>query len=160
MGTAGDAYDNAMSESFFGTLEAELLSREHFATREQARQRIFWFLEGWYNVRRLHSSIGYRSALEFENLNVKMQTVSPCGLPTGVQRHGRDRRPAPRPWTTPRLNIQRRLDRIKSLTANPSVEPGQLQPASTIPGAIHLPTRRFIRRSANRAGSLWRCHET
>ncbi|MBP0596415.1 IS3 family transposase, partial [Paraburkholderia sp. LEh10] len=39
MGTAGDAYDNAMCESFFGTLEAELLSREHFATHEQARQR-------------------------------------------------------------------------------------------------------------------------
>ncbi len=100
MGTAGDAYDNAMCESFFGTLEAELLLREHFATHEQARQRIFWFLEGWYNVRRLHSSIGYRSPLEFENLNVKRQTVSPCGLPTGGQRHGRERRPAARPWTT------------------------------------------------------------
>ena len=48
MGTAGDAYDNAMCESFFGTLEAELLMREHFATHEQARARIFWFLEGWY----------------------------------------------------------------------------------------------------------------
>ncbi|CAD6563251.1 hypothetical protein LMG24235_08493 [Paraburkholderia sabiae] len=45
MGTAGDAYDNAMCESFFGTLEAELLSREHLATHEQAWQRIFWFLE-------------------------------------------------------------------------------------------------------------------
>ena len=100
MGTAGDAYDNAMCESFFGTLEAELLSREHFATHEQARQRIFWFLEGWYNVRRLHSSIGYCSPLEFENLNAKKQTVSPCGLPTGGQRHGRERRPAARPWTT------------------------------------------------------------
>src|SRR6478736_519109 len=39
MGTAGDAYDNAMCESFFGTLEAELLSREYFATHEQARRR-------------------------------------------------------------------------------------------------------------------------
>ena len=45
MGTAGDAYDNAMCESFFGTLETELLMREHFATHEQARARIFWFLE-------------------------------------------------------------------------------------------------------------------
>nr|WP_258875820.1 IS3 family transposase [Paraburkholderia sp. BL27I4N3] len=53
MGTAGDAYDNAMCESFFGTLEAELLVREHFATHEQARTCIFWFLEGSYNVRRL-----------------------------------------------------------------------------------------------------------
>jgi putative transposase len=48
MGTAGDAYDNAMCESFFGTLEAELLMREHFDTHDQTRRRIFSFLEGWY----------------------------------------------------------------------------------------------------------------
>ncbi|TCF99887.1 transposase, partial [Paraburkholderia steynii] len=100
MGTAGDAYDNAMCESFFGTLEAELLMREHFATHEQARTRIFWFLEGWYNVRRLHSSIGYCSPLEFENLHSKNAMSSPRELPTAGQRHGRDRRPATRPWTT------------------------------------------------------------
>jgi transposase InsO family protein len=100
MGTVGDAYDNAMCESFFGTLEAELLMREHFATHEQARTRIFWFLEGWYNVRRLHSSIGYCSPLEFENLHSKNATSSPRELPTAGQRHGRDRRPATRPWKT------------------------------------------------------------
>jgi putative transposase len=100
MGTAGDAYDNAMCESFFGTLEAELLSREYFATHEQARRRTFSFLEGWYNVRRLHSSIGYCSPLEFENLNAKAQTVPSRGLPTAGQRHGREKRPAARPWTT------------------------------------------------------------
>ncbi|CAB3775117.1 hypothetical protein LMG29542_08499 [Paraburkholderia humisilvae] len=100
MGTAGDAYDNAMCESFFGTLEAELLSREHFATHEQARQRIFWFLEGWYNARRLHGSIGYCSPLEFEARYAQTRMPSPRGLPTGGQRRGRDRRPAARPWTT------------------------------------------------------------
>ncbi|WP_279613078.1 IS3 family transposase [Caballeronia zhejiangensis] len=100
MGTAGDAYDNAMCESFFGTLEAELLAREHFATHEQARRRIFSFLEGWYNVRRLHSSIGYCSPLEFENLSAKTKTASPCELPTDGQRRGREKRPAARPWTT------------------------------------------------------------
>jgi predicted SAM-dependent methyltransferase len=100
MGTAGDAYDNAMCESFFGTLEAELLSREHFATHDQARRRLFSFLESWYNVRRLHSSIGYCSSLEFENLHAQDQLSSQRGLPTGGQRHGRDRRPAARPWTT------------------------------------------------------------
>jgi transposase InsO family protein len=100
MGTAGDAYDNAMCESFFGTLEAELLVREHFATHEQARTRIFWFLEGWYNVRRLHSSIGYCSPLEFENRHSQDKTSSPRGLSTAGQRHGRNRRPAARPWTT------------------------------------------------------------
>jgi putative transposase len=100
MGTAGDCYDNAMCESFFGTLESELLAREHFDTHEQARRRLFWFLEGWYNVRRLHSSIGYRSPLEFEDLYTKNHTASPCGLPTVGRRHGRDVRPAARPWTT------------------------------------------------------------
>jgi transposase InsO family protein len=100
MGTAGDAYDNAMCESFFGTLEAELLSREHFATHEQARRRIFSFLEGWYNVRRLHSSIGYCSPLEFENLSATTKPASSCGLPTAGQRHGREKRPPARPWTT------------------------------------------------------------
>ena len=100
MGTAGDAYDNAMCESFFGTLEAELPGREHFATHEQARRRIFSFLESWYNIRRLHSSIGYCSPLAFENLHANNQTSSSRGLPTGGQRHGRDRRPAARPWTT------------------------------------------------------------
>jgi transposase InsO family protein len=100
MGTAGDAYDNAMCESFFGTLEAELLCREHFATHEHARRRTFSFLEGWYNVRRLHSSIGYCSPLEFENLHAQDQCSSQRGLPTAGQRHGRDRRPAARPWTT------------------------------------------------------------
>ncbi|SAL87923.1 integrase catalytic subunit [Caballeronia arvi] len=104
MGTAGDAYDNAMCESFFGTLEAELLSREHLATHEQARQRVFSFLEGWYNVRRLHSSIGYCSPLEFENLHAPHQPSSQRGLPTAGQRHGREkatRRPA---VDNPRVN--------------------------------------------------------
>ncbi|MGF6674393.1 hypothetical protein OKW44_002245 [Paraburkholderia sp. WSM4174] len=100
MGTAGDAYDNAMCESFFGTLEAELLRREHFATHEQARRRLFSFLESWYNIRRLHSSIGYCSPLEFENLHAQGQSLSPRGLSTARQRRGRDRRPAARPWTT------------------------------------------------------------
>jgi transposase InsO family protein len=100
MGTAGDAYDNAMCESFFGTLEAELLMREQFATHELARRRIFSFLEGWYNVRRLHSSIGYCSPLEFENLRTQSRSSPSRGLTTAGQRHGRDRRPAARPWTT------------------------------------------------------------
>ncbi|WOD14559.1 IS3 family transposase [Paraburkholderia kirstenboschensis] len=89
-----------MCESFFGTLEAELLSREHLATHEQARRRVFSFLEGWYNVRRLHSSIGYCSPLEFENLHASHQPSPQRGLPTAGQRQGREKRPAARPWTT------------------------------------------------------------
>nr|WP_250480011.1 IS3 family transposase [Caballeronia sp. ASUFL_F2_KS49] len=99
MDTAGDAYDDAMCESFFGTLEAEFRSREHFATHEQTRRRIFSFLEGWYNVRRLHSSIGYCSPLEFENLSAKTKPHHPASCRTDGQRRGREKRPAARPWT-------------------------------------------------------------
>jgi len=64
MGSVGDAYDNAMAESFFATLECELLERTRFET--QARLAIFEWIEGWYNPQRRHSSIGYLSPNEFE----------------------------------------------------------------------------------------------
>jgi transposase InsO family protein len=66
MGSVGDCYDNAMMESFFSSLEAEVLDRNRFTTREQARRAIFSWLEGWYNTHRRHSGIGYLSPMEFE----------------------------------------------------------------------------------------------
>lgn len=66
MGRVGSAYDNAMAESFFGSLECELLDRSRFDTREQARTAIFDYLEAWYNPRRRHSALAYASPLEFE----------------------------------------------------------------------------------------------
>lgn len=66
MGSAGDAYDNAMCESFFATLECELLARRRFATQAEARTAVFEFIEGFYNPRRRHSSIGYLSPVEYE----------------------------------------------------------------------------------------------
>ena len=66
MGSVGDCYDNAMCESFFATLECELLSRWAFHTIEEARQAIFEFVEGWYNPHRRHSSIDYLSPIQFE----------------------------------------------------------------------------------------------
>ena len=66
MGSVGDCFDNAMAESFFATLECELLGRTPLATPEQARQEIFAFIEGWYNPRRRHSALGYRSPLDYE----------------------------------------------------------------------------------------------
>jgi putative transposase len=66
MGSVGDAYDNAMAESFFGTLECELLDRYTFRTPAEARQAVFRYIEGWYNPRRRHSSLGYRSPAKFE----------------------------------------------------------------------------------------------
>jgi transposase InsO family protein len=66
MGSVGDAYDNAVAESFFATLECEVQDRHHFKTREAARTAIFSWIEGWYNMHRRHSSIGYRSPRNFE----------------------------------------------------------------------------------------------
>jgi putative transposase len=65
-GSVGDAYDNAMCESFFATLECELLARRRFATQAEARTAVFEFIEGFYNPRRRHSSIGYLSPIEYE----------------------------------------------------------------------------------------------
>ena len=66
MGSVGDAYDNALAESFFATLECELLDRTRFRNQIEARMAIFDFIEGWYNPHRRHSGIGYESPSKFE----------------------------------------------------------------------------------------------
>ena len=66
MGSVGHAYDNAMCESFFATLECELLDRRRFTSQAEARMACFSFIEGWYNPVRLHSALGYRSPMAFE----------------------------------------------------------------------------------------------
>lgn len=68
MGSVGDAYDNAMAESFFATLECELLNRRRFKTQVEARHAIFRFIEGWYNPHRRHSSLGNISPVSYEKL--------------------------------------------------------------------------------------------
>jgi putative transposase len=66
MGSVGDAYDNAMAESFFATLERELLNRRRFRSQAEARMAVFEWIEGWYNPHRRHSSLGYRSPVNYE----------------------------------------------------------------------------------------------
>ncbi len=66
MGAVGDAYDDAVCESFFATLECELLDRRRFPSHAEARTTVFEFIEGWYNPRRGHSAIGYLSPINFE----------------------------------------------------------------------------------------------
>lgn len=65
-GSVGDAYDNAMCESFFATLECELLDRLRFRSHAEARMKVFYFIEGFYNPARRHSALGYRSPIEYE----------------------------------------------------------------------------------------------
>src|SRR5688572_8088159 len=67
MGSVGDCYDNAMCESFFATLECELIDRSRFRTHNEARDAIFDFIEGFYNTRRRHSSLRYQSPVRFES---------------------------------------------------------------------------------------------
>jgi putative transposase len=66
MGSVGDAYDNALCESFFATLECELLDRCRFTSHAEARMAVFEFIEAWYNPRRRHSAIGYLSPIDYE----------------------------------------------------------------------------------------------
>ena len=66
MGSVGDAYDNAMCESFFATLECELLDRHRFPTQAAARLAVFEYIEGWYNPHRRHSALDYRSPINYE----------------------------------------------------------------------------------------------
>ncbi len=90
MGTVGDAYDNAMAESFFASLECELIDRRSWKTHTEARHAIFTWIEAWYNPKRRHSSIGQISPIEFERKHelTKQETTNPPvagehGLPTG-----------------------------------------------------------------------------
>ena len=66
MGSVGDCYDNALCESFFATLECELLDRHTLHSRKEASQAFFHSIEGWYNPHRRHSSIGYASPMRYE----------------------------------------------------------------------------------------------
>ena len=70
MGSIGDAYDNAMCESFFATLECELLDRRHFTAPAEAERSVFEFIEGWYNPHRRHSALNYVSPMVYEKKNL------------------------------------------------------------------------------------------
>ena len=79
MGSVGDAYDNALCESFFATLECELLDRHHFRTQADARLAVFDFIEGWYNPRRRHSSLEYLSPMMYERTSGSGDRTVPSG---------------------------------------------------------------------------------
>jgi putative transposase len=81
MGSVGDCYDNAMCESFFATLECELLDRVTLRTPAEGRTAVFDFIEGWYNPTRRHSSLDYVSPIDFE----RQATRPPTGASSGAK---------------------------------------------------------------------------
>src|SRR3954469_197821 len=98
MGSVGDAYDNAMCESFFATLECELFDLRRFTSHAEARMACFSYIEGWYNPVRLHSGLGYRSPMTYETEIA------------GRNEHGVARKPLNRPLSrgNPRHRLQAR----------------------------------------------------
>lgn len=89
MGSVGDAYDNALCESFFATLEHELLARRPLKTKAEARMALFCFIEGFYNPHRRHSSIGQKSPMDFEKqYRTRQHGLSTAPLAPGLKGAG------------------------------------------------------------------------
>jgi putative transposase len=68
VGKAGQCWENSVGESFFATIKRELIDTRSWATRAELYSAVFYYIEGWYNTRRLHSSLGYMSPAEYEAL--------------------------------------------------------------------------------------------
>jgi len=76
MGSRGDAYDNAACESFIATIKTELIRRQTWKTRDQARLAVFRYIETFYNPRRRHSALGYHSPMQFELLRARREDTA------------------------------------------------------------------------------------
>lgn len=76
MGSTGDCFDNALAESFFATVECELLAGQSFRTHREARTALFAYIEGFYNRRRRHSALGYLAPELFERRYTQQQHVA------------------------------------------------------------------------------------
>ena len=73
---AGDCYDNAMAESFFATLECELIDRRRWHSPAEARPAIFRYIEGWYNLHRRHSALGQQSPINTKRAMGRQSTAA------------------------------------------------------------------------------------
>ena len=76
MGSVGDCYDNAVCETFHASLKKEKIYRQSWPTRATARTAIFEYIEGWYNPRRRHSTLGYLSPIEFERHHTELTQLA------------------------------------------------------------------------------------
>lgn len=81
MGSVGDAYDNAMAESFFANLECELIDRRVWRTKSEARLAVFRWIEGWYNPRRRHGALDYLSPINYEKRHAERQAAERVNEP-------------------------------------------------------------------------------
>ncbi len=77
MSRKGNCYDNAVAESFFKTLKVEEVYQQNYASIEEAKRSIFYYVEGYYNRKRKHSSLNYRSPVDFENTMLKIANNCP-----------------------------------------------------------------------------------
>lgn len=75
MSRKGNCYDNAVMESFFHTLKTELVRHENFQTREEAKMKVFDYIEIYYNRQRIHSSIDYFTPVEYENNSISRKVA-------------------------------------------------------------------------------------
>ena len=76
VGRRGQCWDNAVAESFFATLKTELIHRRPWPTHKAAASAIFDYIEGWYNTRRRHSTLGYLSPTTYETIITTTQQVA------------------------------------------------------------------------------------
>lgn len=76
MGSVGDCYDNAVCETFHASLKKEKIYRQSWPTRAAARTAIFEYIEGWYNPRRRHSTLGYLSPIQFEQQHTELAQLA------------------------------------------------------------------------------------
>ena len=127
-----NALSNAMAESFFATLECELIDRRSFQTQAEARMAIFEYLESWYNTRRLHSALGYLSPNEFERRAAARRPMGTAGHreqtnlePFRIGRPGIPNHPPGRPSTP----VSER-DLIPSAIVHPSAGGDSPQPST------------------------------
>ena len=117
MSRRGNCYDNAVIESFWHSLKVELVHRRTFATRLEAEQAIFEYIETFYNRTRLHSSIGYLSPVAFEE---QQRTTDPISQ-TGTMLHPAAE-PRNAPSTTPNHSAGRR-GLLRSLASGTALSP-------------------------------------
>ena len=136
MGRVGDPWDNAVAETFFASLEKELLRRERFPTREAARMRLFWYIECFYNTRRRHSSLGYLAPAEYEAPRQPLRALRarrprPASF-GGSAGRGRNPRPSGHRGLTTRCQPERVNSNSNSNSSSRDLAPNGLEPLESL----------------------------